>query len=138
VKNHQWAITLVASLLASSSVMAAQFTCNGKAVDDSGTLVAAQITIDVSDDSLSVKEDNGTNFGFAMEATYDANYRPTAKYAGYYRYSGKGANAQGWDDILIQKPMADNKKAKTGAAVLQGIEEDGGMAAYFDTCHRVD
>ena len=121
--------------LVSSSAFAADFTCEGKAQDQNGDVQHAEITVSIDDSSLSVQENNGTQFGLALAATYDENYRPSAKYAGYYRFNVKG-NDGGWVNVLIQKPMLDNKRARGGAVVFQGTEEDGGTAAYFDYCTR--
>jgi len=122
--------------LVSSSAFAAEFTCMGKVQDQDGNWQSAQITVTLDGNSVSVKEDNGTQYGLDIDATYDANYRPTAKYEGFYRYSATQASDQGWNNVLVIKPMADNAKAKAGSIVLQGSEEDGGMAAHFDNCTR--
>jgi hypothetical protein len=128
-------VALMLSLV-SSSAFAADFTCTGKVHDQDGNWQSAQVTVTLDGNSVSVKEDNDTQYGLDTDATYDANYRPTAKYAGYHRYTAAQASDQGWNDVLVIKPMADNARAKSGSIVLQGSEEDGGMAAYFDYCTR--
>jgi hypothetical protein len=138
MKNLSTILTIALALASSSAFAAETFTCYGKSMDESGALTKAQITLTIDGDSLTVSEDNGTSFGFGMQTQLDLNYRPSAKYAGYYRFNAISGNSSGWNDILIQKPMLDNKRAKAGGAVLQGTEEDGGMAAYFDYCSRVN
>ncbi len=138
MKKLKSTLALALALVSSSAFASEQFTCRGKSFNESGALVPAQITLSLDGDTLTVTEDNGTTFGFGMETQLDVNYRPSAKYAGYYRFNAVSGNNSGWNDILIQKPMLDNKRAKAGGAVLQGTEEDGGMAAYFDSCSRVN
>jgi hypothetical protein len=121
--------------LVSSSAFAADFTCRGQVQDQDGNYQPAQITVSLDGDSVHIKED-GTQYGLDIDATYDANYRPSAKYAGFYRYEAKDQTDAGWNDVLIIKPMADNKRAVSGTVVFQGSEEDGGTAAYFDHCER--
>ena len=130
---------VIAGLLTTTSVFATDFKCQGHGQDENGDLVSSEITVTINDNSIVITEDNGTQYGFAMnDLTYDPNYRPSAKYAGYYRYNAAAGDNDNWNDVLIQKPMADNKRAKAGAVVFQGTEEDGGTAAYFDTCSRVN
>jgi hypothetical protein len=131
-------LVVVISLLCSSTVFANQFKCEGHTLDENGNTVRAEIILTVNDTFMVITESNGTAYGLtANDLTYDENYRPSAKYAGYYRYNVAAGVNSDWNDVLIQKPMADNKRAKSGEVVFQGTVEDGGIAAYFDSCTRL-
>jgi hypothetical protein len=118
-----------------SSAHATVFTCKGKAMNESGAWSDSEITLKLDGDSAQVIEDDNLQLGFGMDAQYDEAYRPTAKYKGYSRFNVRSPNAAGWNDVLVLDSMKE-KGAKTGKAVLQGTEEDGGMAAYFDDCTK--
>ena len=122
--------------LVSSSAFAAEFTCYGSAQDQDGNWQKAEVSVSLEGNSVKVKETDSLNIGLDIEASYNSNYRPTAKYEGFYGYDASQQSDAGWNRVLVIKPMADNAKAKAGSIVLQGSEEDGGMAAHFDNCTR--
>jgi hypothetical protein len=121
--------------LVSSSAFAAEFSCYGRAQDQDGNWQQAQISVTLDGNSVSIKETDNLQLGLDIDANYNDSYRPTAKYEGFYGYD-TATRGEGWNRVLVIKPMADNAKAKAGSIVLQGSQEDGGTVAHFDSCQR--